>query len=71
MDSVVCDFDRYPYEARTYARQMIIRESNVTERSLVTHGRLRNSTRSDNNPHGFILEGFHVLENRDIRMYDR
>jgi len=36
VDSVVCDFDRYPYEARTYARQMIIRESNVTERSLVT-----------------------------------
>ena len=33
VDSVVCDFDRYPYEARTYARQMIIRESNVTERS--------------------------------------
>lgn len=55
----------------TYARLFIIREKSVTERSLVTHGRLRNSTRSDNNPHGFILEGFHVLENRDIRMYDR
>lgn len=27
VDSVVCNFDRYPYEARTYARQMIIRES--------------------------------------------
>ena len=26
VDSVVCNFDRYPYEARTYARQMIIRE---------------------------------------------
>ena len=36
VDSVVCDFARYPYKARTYARQMIIRESNVTERSLVT-----------------------------------
>ena len=36
VDSVVCNFDRYPYEARTYARQMIIRESNVTERTLVT-----------------------------------
>ena len=57
IDSVKCDFNTYP--------------KSVTERSLVTHGRLRNSTRSDNNPHGFILEGFHVLENRDIRMYDR
>ena len=53
------------------AEQGYYREKSVTERSLVTHGRLRNSTRSDNNPHGFILEGFHVLENRDIRMYDR
>ena len=34
VDSVVCDFSDYPYRARTYARQMIIRESNVTERSL-------------------------------------
>ena len=36
VDSVVCDFAVYPYKATTYARQMIIRESNVTERSLVT-----------------------------------
>ena len=35
VDSVVCDFAVYPYKATTYARQMIIRESNVTERSLV------------------------------------
>jgi F pilus assembly protein traK len=43
----------------------------VTERSLVTRGRLLNSTRSDNNPHGFILEAFRVVENRDIKVYDR
>ena len=36
VDSVVCDFAAYPYKVRTYARQLIIRESNVTERSLVT-----------------------------------
>ena len=71
VDSVVCDFAAYPYKVRTYARQLIIRESNVTERSLVTRGRLLNSTRSDNNPHGFILEAFRVVENRDIRVYDR
>ena len=29
VDSVVCNFDRYPYEARTYARQMIIRETHA------------------------------------------
>ena len=41
VDSVVCDFSDYPYRARTYARQMIIRESNVTERSLVTDCQFR------------------------------
>lgn len=71
VDSVVCNFDRYPYDATTYARQSIIREKSITERSLITHGRLLNSQRSDNNPHGFILEGFRVIENRDLKTYDR
>ncbi len=71
VDSVVCNFDRYPYDATTYARQCIIREKTITERSLITHGRLLNSQRSDNNPHGFILEGFRVIENRDVATYDR
>lgn len=71
VDSVACNFDRHPYEAVTYARQLIVRERSITERSLVTHGRLRNSVRSDNNPHGFILEDFRVMSNRDIAVYDR
>lgn len=71
VDSVVCNFERYPYDATTYARQRIIREKTVTERSLITHGRLLNSQRSDNNPHGFILEDFRVIENRDLGTYDR
>ena len=40
VDSVVCDFNAYPYRAVTYATQKIIRQSNVTERSLVTTCRL-------------------------------
>ena len=71
VDSVVCNFDHYPYQIAAYSRQMIIRESNVTERSLVTRCNLINSVRSDNNPHGFIMENFEVVENRDIRVIDR
>lgn len=71
IDSVVCNFEVYPYAVTTYGRQYIIRERNITERNLVTTAKLQNSVRSDNNPHGFILEGFTVLENRDIRMFDR
>lgn len=71
IDSVVCNFEVYPYAVMTYGRQYIIRERNITERNLVTTAKLQNSVRSDNNPHGFILEGFTVLENKDIRMFDR
>ncbi|MDH6308844.1 conjugative transposon TraK protein [Dysgonomonas sp. PFB1-18] len=71
IDSVVCNLNSYPYEAATYARQMIIRESNITERSLVTYCRLLNSVRSESNPHGFIIEGFEVRENKDIRVLAR
>ena len=71
VDSVVCDFDTYPYQARTYAKQMIIRASNVTERSLVTTCRLLNSSRSDDNPNGFTIEGFTIIENKDLQTVKR
>ena len=71
VDSVVCNFDRYPYQATTYARQMIVRESNITERSLVTRCNLINSVRSDNNPHGFTMEKFEIIENRNLRTLTR
>ena len=71
VDSVACDFERYPYIVTTYARQSLVRSSNITERSLVTRCRLLNSVRSDNNPHGFTMEQFTILENRDLRTIER
>lgn len=71
IDSVQVDFERYPYEVTTYARQFIVRPSNITERSLVTTCTLQNSVRSDNNPQGFLLEKFLVRENRDLQTYKR
>lgn len=66
VDSIVCDFNDYPYTAKTYARELIIRQSNVTERSLITSCRLSNTNRSDDNPNGFIIEGLTILENKDL-----
>jgi conjugative transposon TraK protein len=71
VDSITCNFDAYPYRVVTYSRQLIIRESNITERNLVTRCNLINSVRSDNNPHGFIMENFEIVENRDLRVIDR
>ena len=71
IDSMKCDFDQYPYRVDTYARQLIVRESSLTVRSLVTTCRLLNATRSDNNPHGFIMEAFTITENKDLQTIKR
>ena len=34
VDSIHCNFNTYPYAVTTYAREFIVRQSNVTERSL-------------------------------------
>lgn len=71
VDSVQCDFEKYPYAVRTYARQYIIRASNVTRRNLVSSCLLVNSVRSDANPQGFTIEQFRVLENKDVEVVER
>lgn len=71
IDSVACNLDIYPYKVVTYSRQRIIRASNITERSLVTRCELINSVRSDNNPHGFTMERFEIIENRDLQTLER
>jgi len=71
VDSVVASFSNYPYEVKTFARQFIIRSSNLTIRSLITNCSLVNSVRSDSNPQGFTIEKFNVVENKDIETVDR
>ncbi len=71
VDSVRCNFDTYPYETNVFARQHLIREKTVTERKLVSSCNLRNSSRSDNNSHGFIIENFTIEENDDIATWER
>lgn len=71
IDSISCNFEVYPYKVVTYAKQMIIRASNVTERNLITRCDLINSLRSDHNPHGFMMERFEIIDNKDLRVLDR
>ncbi|MDR2409718.1 MAG: conjugative transposon protein TraK [Bacteroidales bacterium] len=66
VDSIKFHFDNYPYEANTYAQQFITRGSNVTTRSLITSCYLENTIRSENNPHGFLIIQFKVVENKEL-----
>lgn len=71
VDSVICNFENYPYQVRTYATQKIVRASTITERSLVTTCTIINSVRSEANPQGFLIENFTIVENKDQNSYDR
>ncbi|MDM1442782.1 MULTISPECIES: conjugative transposon protein TraK [Myroides] len=71
VDSIKIDFNAYPYKTMTYATQYIIRSSNLTKRNLVTSSQLISAVRSDNNPQGFIIEKFTVLENKDLEVVKR
>jgi conjugative transposon TraK protein len=66
VDSVQVGMDKYPYYFKCYATETITRITSITTRSLVTEGYLRNVSRSDNDPHGFLIERWVILENKDL-----
>jgi conjugative transposon TraK protein len=71
IDSVNVDTRDYPYRFKCFSRQNIIRTTSILKRSLITEGSLRNVSRSDNNPHGFLIERFNTIENRDLTVENR
>ncbi|ABQ06554.1 Bacteroides conjugative transposon TraK-like protein [Flavobacterium johnsoniae UW101] len=71
IDSVAIDIKEYPYRFSCYARQNIIRTTSISKRNLITRGSLRNVSRSDNNPHGFLIERWETIENGDIGVENR
>ena len=70
-DSVQVDFSAYPYQFRYFGRQRIVRKSNITIRKLETTGQLRNISRTDNNPHGFLIENWLITDNKDMETQKR
>lgn len=71
VDSVSVNTTTYPYHFRCFATQRIIRATSTVSRSLITGGDLRNVSRSDNNPHGFLIERWTTIENKDLKIENR
>lgn len=71
IDTVEVTTEDYPYQFRCVASQRIIRSTSIVTRRLVTEGFLRSVSRSDNNPHGFLIERWTTLENKDINVQNR
>lgn len=66
VDSTVLNIDVYPYSFTTYATQRLVRSSSTAIRKLVTKGQVRDlKTQTDDNPHGFLIQSWEILENRD------
>ena len=70
-DSIAVSTDHEPFYFRYYGSQEITRATTIVTRSLVTEGYLRRVEQSDNNPHGFLIEKWKILENKDITVKNR
>jgi len=71
LDSVQLDLKNYPYYFKYYGTEKIIRPTAILTRNMVTEGYLRNVSRSDNNAHGFLIERWRILENKDLDIQKR
>jgi conjugative transposon TraK protein len=71
IDSIRIETADYPFHFHCYARQRLIRTTSIVTRLLITEGYLRNVSRSDNNPHGFLIEKWTTKENKDIKIENR
>lgn len=71
IDSINISTDNYPYHFKCFAKQNIIRTTSILNRNLITEGTLRNVSRSDNNPHGFLIERWNTIENKDLGVENR
>jgi conjugative transposon TraK protein len=70
-DSIIINTDQYPFYFHYSGRQKIIRPTTIVTRSLITDGYLRNVSRSDTNSHGFLIEKWRTLENKDLSVQNR
>jgi len=66
IDSVVLDMAREPYGFRCHATQVLVRSTSTVSRKLITQGLVRNVSRSDNNPHGFLIQRWQTVLNQDV-----
>lgn len=71
IDSIHVDINQYPYYFRCYAKEKMIRTTSIVTRDLITEGYLRNVSRSDNDPHGFLIERWNTIENKDLKVENR
>ncbi len=71
IDSISLDMGSYPFAFKCFCTQQIIRPTTISTRNLITQGYLRDISRSENNPHGFLIERWQIIENKDLKTTNR
>lgn len=69
--NIQVDMHQSPYPFKAKARELLIRSTSMSVRNLEVQGYLIDVQRTDNNPHGFIIERFKITDNSDIETVDR
>lgn len=67
--SIFCDsiqLDKKKMHFKYYGRQRIERRTSIIYRQLVTEGDMRKVPRTENNPHGLLIENWRTLLNKDL-----
>jgi conjugative transposon TraK protein len=70
-DSISVNINQSPWYFRYYGKLKIVRPTTIATRSLISEGYLRVTDVSDNNPHGFLIERWNVIENKDLTLEKR
>ncbi|HEY9487972.1 MAG TPA: conjugative transposon protein TraK [Chryseosolibacter sp.] len=66
VDSTELEGKQFPYAFTCYATEKLVRSSGTVYRKLVTQGEVRDlQNQTDNNPHGFLIQHWQILANRD------
>lgn len=71
IDTIGIDMRKAPYYCTIKAKILLVRATNITLRNLAADCYLVNSSRTDNNSHGFMIEKFRVYDNSDIETINR
>lgn len=67
VDSIRLNINQYPYLFTCFATEKLVRSSSTVYRRLITQGVVDDlKAKTDDNPHGFLIRGWEILENKDL-----
>jgi len=68
IDSIQLDSKQEPAFFKCFATQKLVRATSTVTRKLITQGYVRDvKSQSDNNPHGFLIQKWEILDNSDVK----